>query len=373
MTDTHNVLAIKIMGEDEPVYQGPVTDHELTHALNWYKQMCESKDAKKYLLRYLKERKVEESLYKAVDRVNDQHLDATLCFLSRMVMNGSILNPNHLKRFEEKLTSLFIQVKKNREPVEVVEEVKPKVNLQERTEKFILQVCGEIDTHIDKIITSSDYQETVDVRGIFTTLNVKNTHGKRIAEIYKKERDECIEAITKWDDMSDDNQISEAYRKYGKIGLKRIIGFYDSIINGSLKHTEVAGNTRKPRKKKEKPPTILTQKFKPLMEYAGVKGIEPKDVIGKSIIYIYNVKYKKFGVIVADDNTGITAKEYSSTLYNVSTHKSVGKTLRKPEEFIKNAAGATSVSLKRMFDDLTTKASTQSPRINEDTIIIKAF
>jgi hypothetical protein len=52
-------------------------------------------------------------------------------------------------------------------------------------------------------------------------------------------------------------------------------------------------------------------------------------------------------------------------------HKSVQKTIRKPEEKLKEFKAASKIALRRFLDDINSTDTKMTGRINEDTILLK--
>ena len=68
---------------------------------------------------------------------------------------------------------------------------------------------------------------------------------------------------------------------------------------------------------------------------------------------------------------GLTVK--GTTIQDFNEDSSVQKTLRKPKEQISNWTGKAKTKFAKAFDELTTTSIKMNGRINEHTIILKAF
>jgi hypothetical protein len=84
---------------------------------------------------------------------------------------------------------------------------------------------------------------------------------------------------------------------------------------------------------------------------------------------VYNVKTRKLGKYVAEEAQVMQVKGTSLLFYD--TDKSVQKTLRKPEETIKEFKKAGKVKLRTFMDDIKTTDIKLNGRLNSDTIILK--
>jgi hypothetical protein len=62
-----------------------------------------------------------------------------------------------------------------------------------------------------------------------------------------------------------------------------------------------------------------------------------------------------------------------TTILDYDKETSIQKTLRKPKEQISNWTGKAKTKFTKSFDELTTTGIKMNGRINENTIILKAF
>ena len=86
---------------------------------------------------------------------------------------------------------------------------------------------------------------------------------------------------------------------------------------------------------------------------------------------MYNTKTKKLGKYVADSLQGpLNVKGTSITGFD--EHKSICKTLRKPEEKLKEFSKATKIQLRKFLDEIKTTDTKLNGRISTDVILLKA-
>ena len=83
---------------------------------------------------------------------------------------------------------------------------------------------------------------------------------------------------------------------------------------------------------------------------------------------VYNTKYSKVCIFESESLDGFSVK--GTTVQNVS--KGVCKIVRKPKDFFKSITGGIR-SINNHYEGLKTKETEATPRINENTIIVKAF
>ena len=99
-------------------------------------------------------------------------------------------------------------------------------------------------------------------------------------------------------------------------------------------------------------------------------SINPVDIIGAQVLWVYNTKTRKLGKYVAEDMGGaLNIKGTTITGYNES--KSVSKTLRKPEAQIKEFLSAGKIDLRKYLENIKATEVKLNGRINADTILLK--
>ena len=102
-----------------------------------------------------------------------------------------------------------------------------------------------------------------------------------------------------------------------------------------------------------------------------LKSISPEKIINSSEVWVFNTKVRRLFRYVALSGNKLSIK--GTTLTGVDPEKSGGKILRKPEEQLNNVDVMTSRPLSKMFNDIRATVSAATGRLNEDTIILKAF
>ena len=129
---------------------------------------------------------------------------------------------------------------------------------------------------------------------------------------------------------------------------------------------------RAPRAKKPvaKDKIVAKLKFKKQDEALKLVSINPVDVIGAQELWIYNAKTRKLGRYVADSLQGpLSVKGTSIIGFNES--QSIQKTLRKPDEKLKEFKAAGKVQLRKFLEDINATDTKMNGRINEEIILLK--
>jgi hypothetical protein len=252
-----------------------------------------------------------------------------------------------------------------------VVEVKPTVaqpSIQERLRDAAARMTEEIE---DALEAFAHDPESFDPKA-FKLLNLlrgkqaKAAHARIIKDFYTRQHDELVEA-----GQGKCEQLKEAYSHLSKANMKKITQFYSEILSACDMLAQEAKVNRAPRKTKAKPVEKIIGKMKFLKQDDKLKlvSINPADILGAKELWVFNIKTRKIGKYVAAEFQELGVKGTSITGFNESV--SVQKTLRKPEEQIKEFKAAGKVQLRKFLEDIKAVDIKLNGRINEDTILLK--
>lgn len=345
------VKQARIKLDYEPRFENEMSQLELMKTLNWYHGNKENKDAINYINSYLKKNKLP-------GKVNTSGSYLTVGWLCRISSNGNKFDDNTKKTFQKLLNGIIIEDKTLVEDV-----VLTKVNvptIQDRMREKIAEIAGDIEGAIDDYILSGfkDAQSPLSIMHD----RAKGMHANRIAEIFKKRRNEFDEALT---------TNNEGYSNFKKTELKKIIAYCDKIILDAMQIAGESKQTRKPRKRKTKTPEQLVSKLQYCLESKeySIKSITPKQIIGAIQLWVFNTKTRKIGVYHSLDAGGLSVK--GSTITDFSETKSVAKILRKPQDGLKTVMNGGKIVLRKFLEEINAKESPLNGRINKDTILLR--
>ena len=128
---------------------------------------------------------------------------------------------------------------------------------------------------------------------------------------------------------------------------------------------------KKPRVKKSVPAekVVAKMKFAKTHEPLKLVSINPTDILGAKELWIFNIKTRKLGKYIAAEYQELGVKGTSITGFD--ENRSVQKTLRKPEEQLKEFKASGKVQLRKFLEDIKAVDIKLNGRINEDTILLK--
>jgi hypothetical protein len=199
--------------------------------------------------------------------------------------------------------------------------------------------------------------------------NVPQSQLSKYEEVYQARFDELKLAFEKTDE-----QITEGYSHYKAADFKRIMAFIDQILNDIIQYRGVKKMTKKIRA----PKSVSKEKVASKLKYAKedkvlrLVSIPATDIIGSQTLWCYDTKTRKLIVYYADSLTGpLNIK--GTSIIGFDTTKSITKTLRKPEDQLKEFAKASKVELRKFVDNIKTTEAKANGRINSNQILLKVI
>lgn len=354
----------KYMGT-EPIWKEQTSSREeLMGALNWYNYFCSRKDAKPFILEYMKVVSRPKEEISAISSLSDSQFSIQAAWLARMMCLGYVPDESTKQFFTDQYKQLLekAKVQKVDVPAKSTAQV---INIQERINEKAAEEIGEIEGFIDEFIANG-CKSNSDVVNLLKSRQYSSVVAKRVCDAFIIKAKEIEEVL-----LGEDEQLKEGYSNFKKPELKRFKDLLDSIVAETNRLVGANKPVRKKRRVKEKPASVVVSKMNYLAEFPelGLKSVSPEKIVGALQVWTYNTKTKFLGVYNADNAKGLSVK--GSTLQNFNEQSSIGKRLRKPELVLKDLLDAGKVKLKRILPDLTTKESPLTGRMNSDTIIVR--
>jgi len=177
------------------------------------------------------------------------------------------------------------------------------------------------------------------------------------------------------------DQLIEGYSIYDKKDLKKLYDAYGNIIGALNVVIEASKANRKTRKRAPKSKEKLVQKlkFKATDDKFHLASINPIDIIACNELWVFNTKTRKIGKYVAKnvdplgqerEGSGLSVK--GTTITGFRESQSIQKTIRKPEEKLKEFHNAGKIKLRTFLEDINAVEIKLNGRINPETILLKA-
>lgn len=362
------------VGDTEPTWPDEAAQREWTRAeydsqlgmaFNWYTQTQEDKMATSLAFVALKLSGHFPELIVALEN-STETLGKTAGWLIRMAHNGMVLR-FHERRYLHRIIKKMIDNQKPiEEPTEKVASDKP--TIQDHLSAKIRKVKGEMDWLLDQVILGKKDDKQQSVLELLNTPEntIPNTRTKELIEycnMYLKEFRDAYEGIVPWD---------KAYC-YGKRKLKAGIDWLEQAIVDITIYSQHKQSTRKARAKKAKSPTQLVGKLKYMREFPALKlkSVEVTKVLTSSELWVYNTRLRKLGRYVALN--GMSFEVRGTKLANLDPTKSVQKTLRKPDEQLKEFDNYSKPGAVKWFNNIRAVATPLREALSNDSILLKAI
>ena len=153
---------------------------------------------------------------------------------------------------------------------------------------------------------------------------------------------------------------------------KRFDAFYDKLFQDLAAYNQTKKATKKAAVRKPPAKEKIVKSLKYLKQDTALKivSINPVDIVGAEVLWVYNVKNRKLGKYVAEALGGVLGVK-GTTITGYDANKSTQKTLRKPEEQIKQFLASSKVELRKYIENIKTTEIKLNGRINADTILLK--
>jgi hypothetical protein len=226
----------------------------------------------------------------------------------------------------------------------------------------------------------------------FQKMGVTQAHARKLKTFY-------VDALTDFDDleryptagqlkkMSEHDADMWVQLKEGYVHLKKAdIKNYRIAIGELLTALEFVIDTAKATRKPRKPKVYSADKIVAKLKYLKVDdkyklaSINPTEVVGASELWVFNTKTRKLGKYIASnidpkgmkrDGSGLSVK--GTTIIGFDEKLSIQKTLRKPEEQLKEFKAAGKVKLRTFLEEIKTTDTKLNGRSNLETVLLKVI
>lgn len=346
-------------------------------AMEYYRLEYSAKDLKPKVIEWLKDQGWDPDHIAKFKKTKDNRCSGTMgglaaCMLRGMpeIHEGFNEGRDSAKWLEAAVNKVIEEGREDRIEEEIAEkkDAAPVVSIQDRVREATYAMTEEIEDALENF--NSD-PESFDPKS-FKILNLlkgkqaKAAHARIIRDFYNPNYEELQEALE-----GKCEQLKEGYSHLSKPQLKKLIAFYSEIVSACDMLTQEAKVNRKPRAKKAKPVEKIVEKLKYMKQDPNLKlvSINPTEIVGAKELWIFNTKTRKLGKYVAGEFNDLGVK--GTSIIGFDEFKSVQKTLRKPEEQLKEFKAAGKVALRKFLEDIKAVDIKLNGRINEETVLLK--
>lgn len=355
---------------DEPVYTSkPIEHKKLFSIYSWYNYMCDIKEAKEYLLTYLKNVGRDQEA-KAISDVPDKWIPTTAAWIARMRTQGAVLPESSKTFFEDRLLiTLARDYSKKNEAEDSSEEDAPKavakpLTVQDRMKQQLEVLICELEEQIDDFTTK--WQPGFMMYTWLQANEVPAVQAKRIHEFYNPQLLEIEDYV--------EGRLDEGYDGYSKDHLKKLFGFYVMIVEDIEQYLD---NSKKVRKTRVAKPISMDKKLKDFkhLDFDNIRkiqSVQPQRIIGASELWTFNTKYNQLTVFkIAEQTNGLDVHRTAITGFDETQSLTKKLKAKDIESVLKEVQSCGKVALRNLMK--TTRGSDQKLqiRMNENTILLR--
>jgi hypothetical protein len=253
--------------------------------------------------------------------------------------------------------------------VEEVIEDKTTVNIQERMVEQLDPILCSFEAYVDDWLDGKSIKEFDPYKEMMAyEPKIKSAHAKIIRDKFKSLYEEAKEVVA-----GTDEDLNEGYNHLNLKRKKEFLTIYQKIDEACDMVMRTGKAVRKPRK----PKAVSLEKVVARLNYKATDNdlklvsINPTQILGASELWIYNTKTRKLGVYYADPLIKELSVKGSSV--NTFNSNSVCKTLRKPEEQLKEFMSLKKTDQKKFFESIKATEQSLTGRINNDIILLKNY
>jgi hypothetical protein len=349
-------------------------------AMDWYRLESDIKTYKPFVVKWMESIGCAKADIVAMKKVKDARISTTMGAVASCLLRGMTPQREDFNNGRDTAVWMRAEIVKvltegqndiDPEEAKKVEAQKPTVyvpTIQERVRDAAMLMTEELEDayHSFQVDPENFDPKAFKLLNLLRGKQAKAAHARVIKDFYNRQHDELVEA-----GQGKCEQLKEAYSHLSKANMKKITQFYSEILSACDMLMQEAKVNRAPRKTKAKPVEKIIGKMKFLKQDDKLKlvSINPADIIGAKELWVFNTKTRKLGKYVAAEFQELGVKGTSITGFDEI--KSVQKTLRKPEEQLKEFKAAGKVQLRKFLEDIKAVDIKLNGRINEDTILLK--
>lgn len=345
--------------------ESPTFAHDFQTALHYIQYDIKYTSLKINAVNYAKKNGLD---HKSLDLVVG-HKFSTVGKACYVVMHGGELPPIWENHMLETIPALIEEGKTLRS--EVTKEnckvaLKPVINIQDVIKEQAGIMSGAFDGWIDDFVNNPKKFDLkkCDPVVVLKGKGAKAAHARYIISFYKKDIEELKEVLAK-----SDPQLIEAYSNFSTPQLKRFMALYETIISAANMIIETDNVKRKPKKRKIDVDKVVSKlKFRKDDSSLRLVSINPIEIIGAKELWVYNIRSRKIGRYIAEDESGLFVR--GTTVRNFAS-ASTEKTLRKPKEQLATFKKSGKVALRKYMDKLTTVDIKLKGRLSDNHVLLK--
>jgi hypothetical protein len=347
-------------------------------AMEHYRMEGNTKDLKVKVVEFMHNNGWDSKEIKVVRGIKDKYFGGTVCGVAACLVKG--MPEIHAGFNKGRDTGIWLSKEINKiielgakdvddEEAKDDKPTAPVITIQERVRDSAYGMTTELEDAIEGYQADPENfdPKAFKVLNLLKAKQAKAAHARIIKDFYAKDLAELEELAS----GKGDEQLKEGYSHRSKKQIRNLIAFYQEIMSACDMLAQEAKVNKKPRARKAVPAEkiVAKLKYKKTDEPLKLVSINPTDIIGAKELWVYNTKTRKLGKYIASEFADLGVK--GTSLIGFNEHTSICKTLRKPEEKLKEFKAAGKVQLRKFLDDINATDTKMNGRLNEETILLK--
>jgi hypothetical protein len=353
------------------------------NAMSYYRLESEVKSFKPFVVKWMTDIGCAKEDIVAMKKIKDNRINTTMGSIASCLLRG--MQPKREDFNKGRDTNEWLRNEIVRVLAEGKDDIDPEVaaaekeaakkdvytpSIQERLREVALNMTEEIENAYEAFNEDPENfdPKSFKVLSLLKSQQAKAAHARIIKDFYARDLAELEELAS----GNGCEQLKEGYSHLSKKQVRNFIAFLTEIQTACTMLMQEAKVNRAPRKTKavSKDKIVAKLKYKKTDEPLKLVSINPVDIVGAKELWVYNTKSRKIGRYVATEFADLTIK--GTSIVNFDEAKSVMKTVRKPEEKLKEFKSAGKVQLRKFLDDINATEARMNGRINEEIILLKA-
>lgn len=364
-------------GADE--WDGDKFTNHFRRAMEFYRMESSVKDLKVKVVEWMQANGWSKDDIKTVRKIKDRYFGGTVVGVAACLVKG--MPPVHdgfnngrdtTVWLSSEISKVIDQGRGDLDEDDETKEEKPIVaqpSIQERVREVALGMTTEIEDAYEawQLDAENFDPKAFKVLNLLKAKEAKAAHARIIKDFYSRDLADLIELTG----SKPDEQLKEGYSHRSKKEIKKLLDFLTEVDSACTMLMQEAKVNRKPRKTKavSRDKLVAKLKYKKTDDALKLVSINPTDIIGTKELWVYNTKTRKLGKYVAAEFHDLGIK--GTTLTGFDENASICKTIRKPEEKLKEFKAAGKVALRKFLDDINATDTKMNGRINEDIVLLK--
>ena len=348
-------------------------DHSIYDFFNWYNYMWDRKKSMTALIKY-----AQKFGYKNAKKFKKLYVPSTLAYIATGLERGlNFPKPKNANDIESGnqhyYANLHDQLRQFNKKAQVISDEdfdkeqivkKKRKTVQEHIAAKVSSLLGDIDYAIDVWDV-----EVFNTYKYLTDNQVSSTVASKIPEQYQELIEEVTSALE-----GKSKQLKEAYGFMNAKEKRAFISFVRKIQTDAERYAENHKPVRKAKKIKiiSAEDKVKNLNFLKEDEDNKLTSIEPSDIIGAEILFLFNSKTNQLSYYHATDRGGLDIK--GTTIKNFDTDVSAVKKLgAKTTDIVDRVLGGGKIVLNKIMNEINSKASKVTGRVNNNMIILKVI